>query len=149
MINVVIDIAKADVYEEVAKNTAYLGSRMESETTYRRMFTTAEDETLLERFWQEAKVILSTNLRRVLTEVSERDGVLRLSLSLSASYSEALTESMAGSVRSYFVAAVTAKWLSVMGQADAQTFATEAAALQDDVLRKVFFKRKPVRRSSN
>ena len=113
------------------------------------MFTTAEDETLLERFWQEAKVILSTNLRRVLTEVSERDGVLRLNLSLSASYSEALTESMAGSARSYFVAAVTAKWLSVMGQADAQTFATEAAALQDDVLRKVFFKRKPVRRSSN
>lgn len=139
MIDVVIEIAKADVYEEVAKNTAYLGSRMESETTYRRMFTTAEDETLLERFWQEAKVILSTNLRRVLTEVSERDGVLRLNLSLSASYSEALTESMAGSVRSYFVDAVTAKWLSVKCQEDVKTFATEAAAMQDDVLRMSVF----------
>lgn len=147
MKEVTITIKRDDVYEEVAKTTAYTGSRLD-ENEKKRVFTTEDDRTMLERFWQEAKDLMCTNMRRVLTEVTDTNGTLTLKLSLSDAYNVALTDSIASSMSSYFVTSITAKWFAVMNIPDVTTYANEAAALAEDVLRKVLFKKKPVRRTT-
>ncbi|MCS2902743.1 hypothetical protein NXX91_26870 [Bacteroides thetaiotaomicron] len=75
----------------------------------------------------------------------EADSEYRLSLGLSNSFDEALKESMQRSLFSFFVMNVTAKWYTFTNKEEAAGYATEAATYMEDIMRKAFFKRKPMR----
>lgn len=76
---------------------------------------------------------------------TEADSEYRLSLGLSNSFDEALKESMQRSLFSFFVMNVTAKWYTFANKEEAAGYATEAATYMEDIMRKAFFKRKPMR----
>lgn len=76
---------------------------------------------------------------------TEADSEYRLSLGLSNSFDEALKESMQRSLFSFFVMNVTAKWYTFTNKEEAAGYATEAATYMEDIMRKAFFKRKPMR----
>jgi hypothetical protein len=46
---------------------------------------------------------------------------------------------------SFFVMNVTAKWYTFTNKEEAAGYATEAATYMEDIMRKAFFKRKPMR----
>ncbi|MCM1079097.1 MAG: hypothetical protein NC344_05650 [Bacteroidales bacterium] len=146
MINVTLRVEKEKVYEEVAKTTSYTGKKMDDEDGYDRVFTTDEDQEMLERFWNESKNTICNALKKVfLDEVETEQGEFRLQLDLSSSFDENLTTTMQSSLFSFFVMNITAKWYTLANKKEATEYATEAATYVDDIKRKAFFKRRPER----
>ncbi len=149
MTAVTLTIDKEQVYEEVAKTTSYTGAKMDDETAYERIFTTDEDKTMLERFWNESKNMVSNSLKKLLVSETETDGTYSLELGLSNLFEEALTESMQRCLFSFFVMNITAKWYTFTNKQEATAYATEAATYIDELMRKAFFKKMPTRPTYN
>lgn len=150
MIEVTLTIDKESVYEEVAQTTSYTGAKMDDEDAYERIFTTDEDKSMLERFWNESKNTIANSLKRILLNEQEaEDGTYSLHLGVSSSFDEALTESMQRSLFSFFVMNITAKWYTFTNKNEATGYASEAATYIDDIMRKAFFKKKPTRPTYN
>ncbi|GFH84771.1 hypothetical protein [Bacteroides acidifaciens] len=145
MINITLTVNKEKVYEEVAQTTSYTGAKMDDEHAYDRIFTTDEDKSMLERFWNECRNTVCNSMKKVLNLESETDGVFSLALELSNSFDEALTESMQRSLFSFFVMNITAKWYTFTNKEEATGYATEAATYLEDIMRKAYFKKRPVR----
>ena len=86
MIEVTLTIDKESVYEEVAQTTSYTGAKMDDEDAYERIFTTDDDKSMLERFWNESKNTIANSLKRILLNEQETDGTYSLQLGLSSSF---------------------------------------------------------------
>lgn len=67
---VIFDIYKEEVYTEVAQTTSYAGAKMDDENVYDRIFTTDEDRSQLERFWDESCAAFNGQMKRFLTNDS-------------------------------------------------------------------------------
>ena len=149
MADIVLTVNKEKVYEEVAQTTSYTGAKMDDEHAYERIFTTDEDKSMLERFWNESKNTVCNSLKKILLSEIEASGEYQLSLGVSSSFDEALTESMNRSLFSFFVMSITAKWYTFTNKEEATGYATEAAIYMEDVMRKAFFKKRPIRPTEN
>lgn len=149
MKKVTLTIDKESVYKEVAQTTSYTGAKMDDEDAYERIFTTDDDKSMLERFWNESKNTIANSLKRILLNEQETDGTYSLQLGLSSSFDEALTDSMRRSLFSFFVMNITAKWYTFTNKQEATGYASEAATYIDDIMRKAFFKKKPSRPTYN
>lgn len=144
--DITLKVNKNAVYEEVAKTTSYIGDKMDDDkNAYNRIFTTDEDKTMLERFWDESKNMICNRIKKVLIAENDNDGEYSLSLGLSKAFDENLTESMQRSLFSFFVMSITAKWNSFSNKSEVTSYATEAASYIDDIMRKAFHKKKPTR----
>lgn len=146
MIEITLTVNKDEVYEEVAKTTSYTGAKMDDEHAYDRIFTTDEDQKMLERFWNECKNTICNSMKKILSgETEDSSGDYKVTLNLSSSFDTALTESMQRSLFSFFVMNITSKWYTFSNKTEATGYATEAATYMDDIMRKAFFKKRPVR----
>lgn len=141
-----ITIDKNSVYDEVAKTTSYTGTKKkDDDTAYSRIFTTEYDRQMLERFWSESKNAACNSLKKFLVSEQEGNDTYTMTLDLSASFDDALTDSINRSMFSFFVMNITAKWFAISNKPETAEYATYASANMDDVMRKAFYKKKPER----
>lgn len=141
-----IKIDKNSVYDEVAKTTSYTGTKKTDDATaYNRIFTTEYDRQMLERFWSESKNTACNSLKKFLVSEREDGDTYTITLDLSASFDDALTDSINRSMFSFFVMNITAKWFAISNKPETAEYATYASANMDDVMRKAFYKKKPER----
>ena len=145
MKNIILEVKKEDAYEEIAQTTSYTGAKMPDDNAYDLIFTTDEDKSMLERFWNESKNTVCNVLKKELIEEDETNGTYTLSLELSNSFDESLIESMQRSLFSFFVMNITSKWYTFTNKEEATSYAAEAATYMEDVMRKALFKKKPTR----
>lgn len=146
MKTVVFKVGKNEVYQEVAKTTSYTGAKMDNdEDAYDRIFTTDEDRTMLERFWSESKNMIAGSLKKLLGSEREENDEYILELEVSNSFDDNLKESMQRSLFSFFVMNITSKWYIFTNKNEAEGYATSAATDMEDVMRKAYYKKKPVR----
>lgn len=144
-----LSVNKENVYNEVAKTTSYTGAKMDDEAAYDRIFTTEEDKTMLERFWDESKNTICNSMKKFLVNEKESNDTYTLTFNLSASFDESQLESMERSLFSFFVMNVTAKWYTLANKQEATDYAAGAATNVEDIMRKAFFKKKPKRPTYN
>lgn len=144
---ITLSVNKTAVYNEVAQTTAYTGDKMDKdETAYKRIFTTDEDQSELLRFWDEGKNTLCQGLKNFLpVESEDEEGKYSVTLDLSSSFDSGLQPSMERSLFSFFVMSITAKWFAYANKEEAASYASEAAAHLEDIMRKAYFKKKPTR----
>lgn len=154
MKNIELIINKANVYDEVAKTTSYTGLKTkDDETAYDRIFTTDEDRMMLERFWVEACNGATEQFKPFLVSVNaqpmshgvELENDYKVALELSESYDESLTGSVQTSLFSYFVALIVSKWFKFSNKEESGSYATDALGAIDDVMRKIYYRKKPKR----
>lgn len=156
MKEVILKVNKAQVYDEVAKTTSYAGLKAMTKddmASYSRMFTTDEDRMMLERFWNETCDMVTDTLKPFLSSVSEvtiSHGVelsrdYSITLEMSNSYNERLTESINNSIYSYFVQSITGKWFAFGDKEEVEPYLKGAAAFLTEALQKLYYKKKPVR----
>lgn len=149
MIEISIDIIKANVYDEVAKTTSYTGAKMDGDgSAYERIFTTDEDQQMLERFWDEAANAVTEQLKPFIKSLlGTKDNVIGYyaTLSLSSAFDETLSDSIESGLFSFFVNAIVSKWYKFTNKGEADAYATDAAGMMDDVMRKVYYRKKPQR----
>lgn len=138
-------ITKSDIYAEVHKATAYEEEKLGDDSVKERIATIAEDEEVLDRFWEETKTTLCLALRRVLDSESETSGTYTVNLNLSGSFDETLWPTMEGDIKTFFVKNIAAKWFAMTYKDKEAEYTTEAASFLENALRKAYFCKKPTR----
>ncbi len=146
MTTVTITINKSNVFEEVAKTTAYIGAKKieGAGAAYDRIFTTDSDKEMIGRFWSESADVATNLLRRFITSVEAGDSY-QITLSMPSRYDTNLTTSISSAMFSFFVNSIVAKWCEITDKDNVKDYADNASALLLDVKEKIFHKKKPTR----
>ncbi|MBR1792085.1 MAG: hypothetical protein IJ764_00385 [Bacteroidales bacterium] len=151
--DVIINVNKMRVYDEVAKTTSYIGAKMPDAESYDHMFTTDEDRLMLERFWTEAASGATEQLKPFVSSVAPQQVSQRIDiesdytvrLNISGRFNTAMQESMETSLFSYFVNFVISRWCRLTYAEAEAAYMADAAGALSDVMRKLYFKKKPTR----
>lgn len=142
-------INKSDVLEEVAKQTAYVGAKTilsDGRTAYEQIFTTSDDYTMLERFWNEALSFTTGSLKKYMSAAPTFvNSILTVTLELPARYDKNQNETVQKSLFSYFANYITSKWMAIANKTDAEYYEKYANENMKDVLQKIFTIKKPTR----
>ncbi len=165
-----VSVDKSEVLDEVGRLTAYTGQRKEGDAgVYERISSTSGDADMLEQFWQASCSAMSDNLKPFIKElrydyetyeysssninvnpapISVSHTGYYVKLELSGSYDTSLTGSMMESMKNFFICMMSSKWFKITSHDDAQSYADDAAGYMTDIMRKIYFKKKPSRRPS-
>lgn len=148
MADLTISIKKSDVYEEVAKTTAYIGAKNKLEdgkSAFDQVFVTDADLTMIERFFNESLDALRNVLKRFISEGSGVDGTITWQLEMPSRFDDNLLSSINSSANSFLVNSIIRKWCEITANDKVKEYADNAAALLLDIKDKAFFKKKPTR----
>lgn len=143
-----MSVERSDVWEEVAKTASYTGDKLtdSDEGAYERMMLTDEDRKTLERFWEETVAVANDRLRTMLMAggmpAAER---YEVTLEVSVAFDKVLVPSVQASLRSFFVKAMTGKWYAFCNKGEAADYLAGAAEMMEEVLRKLYTRRRPTR----
>ena len=148
MADLIITIKKSDVFEEVAKTTAYIGAKNkldDGKSAFDQVFVTDADLAMIERFYNESVDTLMNLLKRFIEEVNGEEGNINWKLSLSSRFDIKMEPSIIRSASSYLVNSIVGKWCEITAPDKVKEYAENAAALLLDIKDKTFFKKKPTR----
>ena len=148
MANFTLTITKSDIYEEVAKTTAYIGAKNKLEdgkSAFDQVFVTDADLTMIERFFNESLDALRNVLKRFISGGSEVDGTITWQLEMPSRFDDNLLSSINSSANSFLVNRIIGKWCEITANDKVKEYADNAAALLLDIKEKAFFKKKPTR----
>ena len=148
MADSIFTIKKSDVYEEVAKTTAYIGAKNKLEdgkSAFDQVFVTDADLTMIERFYNESVDALRNVLKRFLTGESAEDGSTKWTLEMPSRFDDNLLSSINSSANSFLVNSIIGKWCEITANDKVKEYADNAAALLLDIKDKAFYKKKPTR----
>ena len=143
-----LTIKKSDVYEEVAKTTAYIGAKNKLEdgkSAFDQVFVTDADLTMIERFFNESLDALRNVLKRFISGGSEVDGTITWQLEMPSRFDDNQLSPINSSANSFLVNRIIGKWCEITANDKVKEYADNAAALLLDIKDKAFFKKKPTR----
>lgn len=149
--DITLTVSKSEILQEVAQTTGYVGAKMDDdENAYERISTVDEDNSELQRFWNESRAELAKAFIRVLeSEGMQSDDTYNLVLNVSVSFDVALVEGMQLGLYSFFVQNITAKWFVFTNKKEAGDYADKAAEILAEIREKAHFKKKPTRPTYN
>lgn len=148
MADSILTIKKSDVYEEVAKTTAYIGAKNKLEdgkSAFDQVFVTDADLTMIERFFNESLDALRNVLKRFVSGGSGVDGTITWQLEMPSRFDNNLLSSINSSANSFLVNSIIGKWCEITANDKVKEYVDNAAALLLDIKDKAFFKKKPTR----
>lgn len=144
-----LTLEKAAVLNEVARLTAYVGAKTQTEdtgTAYARIFATDDDRELLERFWTEGCNTVIDLLKKYMLKASPHtDEVWRLDLELPGTYNRGLTPAVQSALASFMVHRLASGWFGITKKDEAEPHARAAAEHADEMMRMIYHRRPPVR----
>ena len=151
-----ITVSKNKVYNEVAKTTSYTGAKKMAgdESAYERIFTTDEDQLMLERFWMECCNEATNEFRPFIVSVTEQNDSETISLennytatlSMPSAFDENLVTSMQNSLFSFFVNSISGKWYKMTNKEEYDSYLKDAHTNLMDVRSKLYYRKKPTRK---
>lgn len=147
MASITLNVNKADVWSEVAKTSGYTGDKMTDtdKNAYERILITDEDQKSLQRFWEEAVAVANDQLKEMLEMASPMNSDYNVTLNVSRSYDTVLNASIQAALTSYFISAIVGRWYKFSNKSEADSYLSEAANMMDDVLRKLYSRKRPRR----
>ena len=153
--DVVLNIKKAYVYDEVAKLTGYVGAKTIEDTgkAYDRVFTTDVDRLMLERFWREAVGAITDEIKRFITNVSTQANaqtvdiseVWTANLEMPSNFDNNLIDSINDSLFSYAVNSIVSKWFAITNKEEADMYSGMAVNCGNEAKSKLYYRKKPKR----
>lgn len=149
MADTVLTIKKSDIYDEVAKTTAYIGKKTISEdgkSAFDQIFVTEADLAMIKRFFNESLDALINVLKRFISGGSSGvDGTITWELEMPIRFDDNLLSSINSSANSFLVNSIIGKWCEITANDKVKEYADNAAALLLDIKEKAFYKKKPTR----
>ena len=144
-----ITVNKQKVYDEVAKTTAYVGHKMDiaegAADPFGKIPTVDEDSEMLDRFFDEAAHSAADTLKEWLAAEPDRTDGVTFALHLTDNFRTAVLGGMTSSLFSFFVDTICAKWFIMTNKAEAEAYTSMATAHMDDVISKLYHRRRPVK----
>lgn len=148
MADFTLTIKKNDIYEEVARTTAYIGKNTKLEdgkSAFDQIFVTEADLAMIERFFNESLDALRNVLKRFILGGSGVDGTINWELDMPSGFDGNLLSSINSSANSFLVNSIIWKWCEIAANDKVKGYADNAAALLLDIKDKAFYKKKPTR----
>ena len=148
MADFTLTIKKNDIYEEVAKTTAYIGKKAtvdDGKSAFDQIFVTEADLAMIERFFNESLDALRNVLKRFISGGSGVDGTINWELEMPSRFDGNLLSSINSSANSFLVNSIIGKWCEIAANEKVKEYADNAAALLLDIKDKAFYKKKPTR----
>ena len=148
MADFTLTIKKSDIYEEVAKTTAYIGKKTtveDGKSAFDQIFVTEADLAMIERFFNESLDALRNVLKRFISGDSVVNGTITWNLDMPSRFDENLLSSINSSANSFMVNSIIGKWCEITANDKVKEYADNAAALLLDIKDKAFYKKKPTR----
>lgn len=148
MADFTLTIKKNDIYEEVAKTTAYIGKKAtveDGKSAFDQIFVTEADLAMIERFFNESLDALRNVLKRFISGGSGVDGTISWNLDMPSRFDDNLLSSINSSANSFIVNSIIGKWCEITANDKVKEYADNAAALLLDIKEKAFYKKKPTR----
>lgn len=148
MADFTLTIKKNDIYEEVAKTTAYIGKMAtieDGKSAFDQIFVTEADLAMIERFFNESLDALRNVLKRFISGGSGVDGTINWELEMPSRFDGNLLSSINSSANSFLVNSIIGKWFEIAANDKVKEYADNAAALLLDIKDKAFYKKKPTR----
>lgn len=125
MRNIEIYISKSDVYNEVIKTTAYTGAKQASdEGGFDKVFLSDAETEMLDRYWRDVCSDISLRLSEWIVGIEPETAII--TLNVADGFNDALTDSLAQAITSYFVTSLLYRWYSIATPALAEGMATES-----------------------
>lgn len=153
--DIVLNIKKANVYDEVAKLTGYVGAKTIEDTgkAHDRVFTTDDDRLMLERFWREAVGAITDEIKRFITNVSTQANaqtvdiseVWTANLEMPSNFDDNLIDSINDSLFSYAVNSIVSKWFAITNKEEANMYSGMAVNCGNEAKSKLYYRKKPKR----
>ena len=144
-----ISINKDEVYEEVAKTTAYIGGKnldANGKSLYDQMFVTDADRDMLEGYWNAAINDVSVALDSVLAYQNSDSGEEEtFGLRVSNLFKESLVKTLETTAFSYVVNKVVAEWCLVVSKDKAEDYLSKANALLVKMDAILYMRKRPTR----
>ena len=146
MATITLHVGKEQVWEEVKKTASYTGDKMVGDNdAYERIMLTEEDRKSLQRFWEEAASVANDQLKDMIVTSSAMTDDYDVELNVSNSYDTQLNSSVQTALCSYFIAAIVGRWYKFSNKGEADSYFSEAASMMEDVLRKLYSRKRPRR----
>ena len=148
MADFTLTIKKNDIYEEVAKTTAYIGKKAtveDGKSAFDQIFVTEADLAMIERFFNESLDALRNVLKRFISGGSGVDGTINWDLDMPSRFDGNLLSSINSSANSFLVNSIIGKWCEIAANEKVKEYADNAAELLLDIKDKAFYKKKPTR----
>lgn len=148
MADFTLTIKKNDIYEEVAKTTAYIGKKAtveDGKSAFDQIFVTEADLSMIERLFNESLDALRNVLKRFISGGSGVDGTINWELEMPSRFDGNLLDSINSSANSFLVNSIIWKWCEIAANEKAKEYSDNSAALLLDIKDKAFFKKKPTR----
>ena len=143
---ITLTLSQSDVFTEVAQTASYTGSKMDDDPkAYDRITTVDEDQSELQRFWDESRAEVAKAFKRQLVSDGMEEGTYSLVLDVPVAFDEALLPGMQSGLRSFFVQSITAKWFGYTNKKEAGVYAEAAKTCLDEVREKALHRKMPVR----
>ena len=156
-ITINITISKARVLDEVAKTTAYIGSKsMSAEDlgTYERVAVVDPDREQLDRYWMEACGGASMALAhwctsanaQLLTHHAELDRDYKVTLQLPTNWNNAYNNALRESIMSYLINSILSRWLLIVKKDEAEAYAALSSGNGAQIAQILLERKRPARR---
>lgn len=125
----IIQIKKAEVFDEVAKLTAYIGAKTtEDPGMYDRVCVTDDDRVMLELFWSNALThIIDICKARIISyskpfnsQDMNMNEVFKMSLNMPGNYDHNMQNSLESSTRSYCINKITSEWFMITNKTEVE-----------------------------
>lgn len=143
---IILTLSQSDVFTEVAQTASYTGSKMEDDPkAYNRITTVDEDQSELQRFWDESRAEVAKAFKRQLVSEGMEEDTYSLALDVPVAFDEALLPGMQSGLRSFFVQSITSKWFGYTNKKEAGVYAEAAKTCLDEVREKALHRKMPVR----
>lgn len=140
-------IESTEVYEEVAKTTAYIGGKAvdgNGGNLFDQVFVTEADREMLDGFFRDAVNNVAAALDHTLKDMTETDGDMAITLRLPGNFNTAMLKPLEQSVTEYVKNSVIAAWCAVVKK-DEETYAAKAAALLQQINAMQYMRQRPKR----
>ena len=144
-----ISINKDEVYEEVAKTTAYIGGKnldANGKSLYDQVFVTDADRDMLEGYWNAAISDVSVALDSILAfENSDSGEEETFGLRVSNLFKESLTKTLKSSIFSYVVNKIVTGWCSVVAPDKVEYYELVSKTHLDKIGEIIYARKRPTR----
>lgn len=148
---ITLEIWKKAVYNKVAQHTSYVGGKMMDVDAgaYERVRTIDEDESELERFWEESCSDFGRAMAENLRSDTAEAGGHRFELELPDNFDLAIVPTMERDVISFFVLNIVAKWFTISNKGEAGSYKEGAESVLTGIVRSTYRRKRPTRPTYN
>lgn len=146
MADISIQIDKTEVYEDVAKVTAYIGGKnvdANGKSFFDQVFVTEADNEMIDGFWAEATSNASTALHHSLKSFSLNDDAV-ITLQLPGNFKKSILNALSQNIKDYIENSIIAAWCAVVKK-DEESYATKATALLQQISAMQYLRQRPKR----